>query len=225
MNDAGGRPARRAGRTRASSSTAATTSSPTRARARTAGGWPGSAWDHPDMPWDGTDALGRRPRRAEAADRSRSSSPAVGARAVLQPEWSPDGTLLLRLRPQRLVEPLPLARRPRRAGLARPRPSSAARCGSSAPAGTSCSTPAKRRHRHPRRYRSRLARIDLAQRRRRRRSTCRTSSSPASAAADGRALVQALAADTPAAADPARPRHRPSHARRQRRRARAADPA
>ena len=67
-------------------------------------------WDHPDMPWDGTelwvadladdDAVprSRRPRRRLAGGRDES---------IVQPEWDADGGLLVRLRPHRLVEPLP----------------------------------------------------------------------------------------------------------------------
>ena len=64
-------------------------------------------WDHPNMPWDGTE-LWVAPLADPAAARLVAGGP---AESIFQPEWSPDGRAPLRLRPRRLVEPAAAARR------------------------------------------------------------------------------------------------------------------
>ena len=88
-------------------------------------------WDHPNMPWDGTEL-----RLAELAGDALAGDPVTVAggpeESVFQPEWSPDEVLHL-VRPRRLVEPVP--GRPQRTcwrRSARPRRSSATPSGSSA---------------------------------------------------------------------------------------------
>ena len=50
------------------------------------------SWDHPDMPWDGTELWSGRDRRGRRSRRGRQV--AGGAReSIVQPEWSPDGQL------------------------------------------------------------------------------------------------------------------------------------
>ena len=67
-------------------------------------------WDHPDMPWDAT-----RLRVAPIRDDGTLGEPELAAggpdESIVQPEWSPDGVPPLRVRPNRLVEPLPPRRR------------------------------------------------------------------------------------------------------------------
>ncbi len=62
-------------------------------------------WDHPRMPWDGTELW-----TAElAGDGSVTGERLVAGgpdESILQPLWSPDGDALVRQRPHRLVEPL-----------------------------------------------------------------------------------------------------------------------
>jgi hypothetical protein len=57
------------------------------------------AWDHPNMPWNGT-TLYLRTRPTTPAD----ARVIARCRSVFQPEWSPDGISLFR--PNRMVEPL-----------------------------------------------------------------------------------------------------------------------
>ena len=92
----------------------AATSTPSRGSAPTARWLAWTCWDHPNMPWDGTElwlAPLRRPGRGAAARRrrrpSRSSSPA----------WDARGPAALRLRPRRLVEPLPASSAAQRAAV------------------------------------------------------------------------------------------------------------
>ena len=111
----------------------ATTSTPRRASARTARGWPGSSWDHPAMPWDETELwVAELTAGGElAAERRVAGGP---GESVLQPAWSPGRPAALRERPQRLVEPVPHRRswpqRPRRRASAasRFRPRRSPRC-------------------------------------------------------------------------------------------------
>ena len=86
-------PCRPTARRRAAScSPPATTSTRRRASAPTARGWPGSRWDHPAMPWDGTELWVAELTAAGglAAERRVAGGP---DESVLQPAWSPDGRL------------------------------------------------------------------------------------------------------------------------------------
>ena len=89
-------------------------------------------WDHPNMPWDGTEL-----RLADLGGDGLAGDPATVAggpeESVFQPEWSPDGVPAPDQRPDRLVEPVPGWRRrgPGGAGPGRRR-SSAIPSGSSA---------------------------------------------------------------------------------------------
>ena len=82
------------------------------------------SWDHPNMPWDGTELF-----TAPFSDGALRGEPArlAGGReeSVSRPRWSPEGRPALRLRPQRVVEPVPPRRRPAAAprgrGVQRPR--------------------------------------------------------------------------------------------------------
>ena len=88
-------------------------------------------WDHPRMPWEGSE-LWVAELRDGAARRARWSR-AARPRRSCQPEWSPDGVLHFSSDRTGWWN---LYRGGRRAGDARSRPRSAARCGSSASPGT-----------------------------------------------------------------------------------------
>ena len=115
---------RRAARGRASSSAGHDFYASPRLEPGRHAGWPGCLGP-PEHAVGRQRALGRRARRRRRLSASRGASPAAPDESIFQPEWSPDGVAALRLRPQRLVEPLPLARRRGRAAGADARPSSA----------------------------------------------------------------------------------------------------
>ena len=218
---AGRRPARRARRTRASSSTAATTSSPTprlEPRRQAAGlarlGPPRHAVGR-HRPCGSPTSTRRRLPTAPRPGRRRSQRERAPARVA------PGRHALLPLRPRRLVEPLPLGAT---AASSRSGPPSAEfggplwqlrrplvrllDAGQSLAFVTRDGSPADP-------HRPRAARH-------RRRSTCPDVEYAGLSVANGRVLVQALAADTPAELILLDPATGASHARRQRRRAVAA---
>ena len=48
-------------------------------------------WDHPDMPWDGTELWLAELDARRHCSASRARSPAARTESIFQPEWSPDG--------------------------------------------------------------------------------------------------------------------------------------
>ena len=63
-------------------------------------------WNHPNMPWDGTELW-----VADASPEGNAGAPrrVAGGRneSIFQPDWSPDGAAVFRVGPNRMVEPVP----------------------------------------------------------------------------------------------------------------------
>ena len=68
------------------------------------------AWDHPRMPWDGTELMVAEVAADGTLARRPARSPGGPDESIAQVDWAADGALLSRQRPLRLVEPVPADR-------------------------------------------------------------------------------------------------------------------